>query len=165
MKKLRYGIMLAALGTTLFMGCKKDKNGKEEKPLVNPASTFTVNADGKTYNMKVIAINVQTGDTAQIILKGESPEYVVTLNSKSINHNKGVGDYFLFCCNNDVFDKTVSPRKHWEGDHIGSRQEGFVKVTRMDATGYAGTYSIDTKDGTPADALRKTYTGSFNIIY
>ncbi len=133
---------------------------------MNPASTFTVDADGKTYNLKVIAINVQTADTAQIILKGESPEYVVTLNSKSIDHNKGVGDYFLFCCNNDVFDKTVSPRKHWEGDHTGNRrQEGFVKISRMDATGYAGTYSISTKDSTTASANKKTFSGAFNIIY
>ncbi len=157
-------MMLLALITISFSACKKDKNGKEEKPLVNPASTFTVDADGKTYNMKVIAINVQAGDTAQLILKGDSPEYVVTLNAKSIDHNNGMGDYYLFCCNNDVFEYG-NGRKHWEGDHVGSRQEGFVKITRMDATGYTGTYSISTKDGTAASAQRKSFTGAFNIIY
>lgn len=164
MKRISALFTIAALCVFTLSACKKDKDGKEEKPLVNPASTFTVDADGKTYNMKVIAINVQAGDTAQLILKGDSPEYVVTLNSKSPDHVNGVGDYYLFCCNNDVFEYG-NGRKHWEGDHTGSKQDGFVKITRMDATGYTGTYSISTKDGTSASAQRKTFTGSFNIIY
>jgi hypothetical protein len=165
MKKIHALFAIAALCVFTLFACKKDKDGKkEEKPLVNPASTFTVEADGQTYNMKVIAINVQAGDTAQLILKGDSPEYVVTLNSKSIDHNNGVGDYYLYCCNNDVFEYG-NGRKHWEGDHTGGRQEGFVKITRMDATGYAGTYSISTKDGSNRDAQTKTFTGAFNIIY
>ena len=160
--KIFYTIALVAFLASIFSACQQELHFPE----VKPENKFTVLADGVVYNMKVDFEKVQIGETAQVNLTASSPEYVVTLVSKSESHVNGVGDYILSCCNNDVFEFTSGTRKHWEGDHIGSsRQSGFVKITRMDEKGYAGTYSISAKDGSGRDAARKDFTGTFEIFY
>ena len=160
--KIFYTIALVAFLASFFSACQQELHFPE----VKPDNKFTVLADGTIYNLKVDFEKVQLGESAQINLTASSPDYVVTLVSKSDTHLNGVGDYFLSCCNNDVFELISGTRKHWEGDHIGSlRQTGFVKITRMDNKGYAGTYSISAKDGSGRNAAKKDFTGTFEIFY
>lgn len=160
--KIIYTIALVAFIASFLSACQQELHFPE----VKPENKFTVLADGTLYNLKVDFEKVQLGETAQVNLSASAPEYVVTLVSKSDSHLNGVGDYILSCCNNDVFEFISGTRKHWEGDHIGSsRQTGFVKITRMDDKGYAGTYLVSTKDGSGRNAAKKDFTGTFEIFY
>lgn len=160
--KILYTVALVAILASFFSACQQELHFPE----VKPENKFTVLADGVNYDLKVDFEKVVLGETAQVNLTASSPAYVVTLVSKSETHTNGVGDYILSCCNNDVFEFVTGTRKHWEGDHIGSsRQTGFVKITRMDNKGYAGTYFISAKDGSGRDAARKDFTGTFEIFY
>jgi len=160
--KIFYTIAFVALFTAILPSCQQELHFPETKP----ENKFTVTADEITYNLKVDLEKVQLGSMAQVKINASSPEYVVTISSSSDEHTNGVGEYYLSCCTNDVFEYTNGTRKHWEGDHIGStRQEGFLKITRRDEKGYAGTYSISAKDGTGRNAPRKIFTGTFEIFY
>ncbi len=160
--KIFYTIAFALLFALLFSACQQELHFPE----IKPESKFTIVADGITYNLKVDFQQAQLGDTAHINLTAGSPDYVISLTSLSGVHTNGIGDYYLKCCNNDVFEYISGTRKHWEGDHIGSsRQTGFIKITQMDENGYAGTYVLSTKDGSGRNAARKEFTGTFEIYY
>ena len=160
--KIIYTIALAAFIALFLSACQQELHFPEEKP----KNKFTVLADGVNYNLNIDFENVQLGETAHVKLTASSEAYVVTLVSKADIHQNGVGEYILSCCNNDVFEFVSGTRKHWEGDHIGStRQTGFVKITRMDEKGYAGTYAISAKDGSGRNAAIKEFTGTFEIYY
>lgn len=161
-------LALGLLLTVLFISCKKNNDdSRGEKPVVNPASKFSVLADGKPYDLKVDALNLKMGDTAKLFLAASSANFKVILNAASTTHINGVGDYYLACCTNDVFEfLSDGTRKHWEVDHIGQiKQEGSIKITRMDEKGYAGSFSLKAKDGTSSSAIQKEFSGSFDIIY
>lgn len=162
MKQLYTLAFTACLAMILLISCQQELHFPEEKP----TSKFTVVVEGKTYNLNIDYQTTRMGDTSQVDIAASSPDFVVTLNSRSDQHNSGVGEYFLWCCRNDVFDLTSGTRKHWETEHIGNiKQKGSVTITKMNAQGYEGTYILHAKDGTPANANRRTYTGTFTIIY
>ena len=160
--KIIYTTAFALLIAILLPACQQELHFPE----VKPESRLTIEADGITYNLKVDFQQAQVGDIAQVKLTATSPEYVISLISVSDTHINGVGEYYLECCNNDVFEYLTGSRTHWEGDHIGSsRQTGYVKITRMDEAGYAGTFALSAKDGAGRNANKKDFKGTFEIYY
>lgn len=161
-------LVFAFLVSLLFLSCSKEKketNTSEEKP-VNPASTYAVTLDGKTYSLKVKSQNFKLGDTAHLKLTATAPEMTVIINAKSTQHENGVGNYWLACCSNDIYVRITETQKHWEIDHQnGGTQNGSVKITRMDSKGYEGTFTLIGNDYDISRTAKKEFTGSFVVIY
>lgn len=158
----------AFIMTLFYFSCTKEKNETEnsnETP-VNPASTYSVTLDGKSYNLKVKSQNFTLGDTAHLKLTATAAEMTVLINAKSVMHINGVGEYWLACCSNDVYVRTGEVQKHWEIDHLeGGLQGGKVTISSMDAKGYEGTFTLIGNDYDVSRTAKKEFTGSFKVIY
>lgn len=154
--------------TLLFISCTKEKNekGGTEEPPVNPASTYSVALDGKSYNLKVKSQNFKIGDTAHLKLTATAAEMTVIINAKSVAHVNGVGDYWLACCSNDIYARITEVQKHWEIDHLSTDlQGGRVQITKSDTKGYEGTFTLIGNDYEVSRTAKKEFTGSFKVLY
>ena len=144
-----------------FSSCQQELHFPEPEP----TSEFTVVMDGIRYDLGVQKQVTYTGDSAHVEILAFSPEISVRLISKSDQHTNGVGEYFLFCCSNDVFERTTGTQFHYETDRAGlGKQKGFVKVVRWDEKVVEGTYSMIGKVGTDRNAPRKEFTGTFKLV-
>ena len=169
MKHISRLSLLFAFLIIVIASCKKEKveeGETSEFPPPNPSSTLSLTVDSKTYNLKVIGQSFTTGDTAKLRIDATAPELTLRLRADAAVHTSGIGDYYLACCSNDVFDRTKTVFKHWEIDHIGNgRQNGIVKITRIDSKGYEGTYTIFGNDYDVSRTAKKEFKGSFVMIY
>lgn len=162
MKQFYTLTLVATLLALLLVSCQKELHFPE----VPPTTQFTLTKDGVTYNLKVDAQSVVLKDTVIMKIGASSPEISISLNMRSTTHKDGVGDYYLWCCTNDVWDRTAGPQKHWEIDHIGNnRQGGSVTITRMDESGYEGTYVAYGNDYAVSRTAKKEFKGTFVIVY
>ena len=160
-------VVLAMLFVT-FSSCKKDKVEETETtelPPPNASSTLNVTFDNKTYNLKVMGQTFSLADTAKLKIDATAPEITLRLRANSAQHVGGVGNYFLPCCSNDIYDKTGEVNKHWEMDQRGTTQDGFVKVTKIDAKGYEGTFTLYSNYSSGGISGKKEFKGSFVIVY
>lgn len=155
-------LILASLLSILFFSCQKELHFPEPEP----TSQFTVVTNETTYHLKIEKQSVVLRDTAHIQLRATSPEISVIMNFMSAKHTNGKGDYYLKCCTNDVYDRTTGTQKHWEIDHIsGGTQNGSVVITKMDDTGFSGTYTMYGNDYAISRTAKKEFKGTFVIIY
>lgn len=170
MKSVRFLPVLFALAIVTLLSCKKEKVEAGETtdlPAPNQSSTLTLTLDNQTYTLEVMgqSFNIGSDDTARLKIDAIAPEVTLRLRANSIQHTNGVGDYYLPCCSNDVYDKRTAVKKHWEIDQRGTTQNSSVKITRMDAKGYEGTYKIYSNDSGTGDSGKKEFTGTFTIVY
>ena len=132
----------------------------------NPSSSLSVTVDNKTYNLRILGQSFKIGDSAKLNIDATAPEMTLKLRANAGVHNAGLGEYFLACCSNDIFDRRASVQKHWEIDHIGNRmQNGTVKITKSDSKGYEGTYTMYGNDYDISRTAKKEFKGSFVIVY
>ena len=161
MKKI-YSLALAITLFLTFSACQQELHFPEPEPV----SQLTVLVDGVQYTLTVKEkLSYNAGDTAHVELLATSPEISVRLVAKSPQHSNGVGEYFLWCCNNDVFDRTTGTQQHFETNRAsGNKQQGFVKISKWDDKSIEGSFSMTGKVGTSNTAPQKTFTGSFILI-
>lgn len=151
-----------------FSSCKKDKVEEGETtqlPTPSPSSTLNLTLDNKTYTLKVIGQSFKLGDTTKLMIDATSAEFTVRIRANSVQHVSGVGQYYLPCCSNDFYDKTTSVPKHWEMDQRGTTQDGVVTITKTDAKGYEGTYTLYSNDSSVSPSVKKEFKGSFVVFY
>ena len=161
MKKIYTLSIFVALFFT-FSSCPRELHFPEPEPV----SQLTVLVEGKPFNLTIKEkLSYNAGDTAHVDLLATSPEISVRLVAKSPQHTNGVGEYYLFCCNNDVFDRTTGTQYHYETNRAsGGKQQGFVKITRWDDKVIEGSFSMTGKVGTSNTAPHKTFTGTFSLV-
>ena len=160
-------VVLTMLFVT-FSSCKKDKVEETETtelPPPNASSTLNVTFDNKTYNLKVMGQTFSLADTAKLKIDATAPEITLRLRANSAQHVGGVGNYFLHCCSNDIYDKTTNIKKHWMTDQRGTTQDGIIEITRIDQKGYEGTFIIKGYDPLVSISLKKEFKGNFVIVY
>lgn len=159
MKQFYTLTVLVCLLTTLLFSCQKELYFPEPEP----TSKFTVVIDGVTYDLQVGEQTTHLSDTAHVNITAISPMATVRLIAKTDKHESGVGDYFLWCCSNDVFERTTGTQIHYEIRRSGrGKQDGQVKITKMNNKGYEGTYSLN---GKQTNGTVKQFTGEFSIVY
>lgn len=161
MKQFNTLTLVATLLALLLLSCQKELHFPE----VPPTSKFTLTKDGVTYNLKVDAQTFILKDTPQLKIGASSPEISISLNMRSPKHKDGIGDYSLWCCSNDVWDRTAGAQKHWEIDQRGTSQDGTLKITKMDSKGYEGIFSVFAKDHAVSRTAKKEFKGTFVIVY
>lgn len=169
MKRISLLPFVALFLLVSLVSCKKDKTEQgetSEYPAPNPSSSLTVTVDDKTYNLRILGQAFTVSDSAKLRIDATTPEMTLKLRADAGIHNAGLGEYFLVCCSNDVFDRRTSVQKHWEIDHIGNRmQNGTVKITRADSKGYEGTFTMYGNDYDVSQTAKKEFKGSFVIVY
>ena len=168
MKQVTVLSIVCALFIITFSSCKKEKAKESETtefPAPNPSSFLTLQLNDKTYTLKVFGQSFSNGDTARVRIDAISPEMTVRLRAEAPTHTNGMGEYKLFCCSNDVYDKTTPVYKHWEIDQRGTTKESIVKITKMDAKGYEGTFTLLSNSFNAGSSAPKEFKGTFTVIY
>lgn len=143
-----------------FNSCKKNKDADKPKSIV------TVLNDGKSYQLEIQerVLKVST-DSAEIRFFASSADMELELHALSLstNHQAGVGAYFLLCCNNDFWEKFTSAKIGYEGNRPltdGSKQVGYVNVTKNDSKSYEGEFTVNGRNN---EGVSKDISGTFKI--
>lgn len=157
MKRILYFLFLPL---AFILSCKKN----HDKELDKPKGALSVTIDGKPFQSEANSMVQVFGDTAEVRIFAESPEVKVELHARSTTHTNGVGDYYLYCCNNDFWVRTSGKDVHYEGMRAtnGLDQLGSVKITQNDGKSYEGTFVIT---GRNSDSVAKQVSGAFKVYY
>src|SRR5436190_3492972 len=93
MKKIFFILMTFLL---FVISCTRDNNSNSDDNIL------VVNANGSTYRVPITIPLISYSGNAEVHLYASSSELDVQLQAKTYTHVSGVGDYFLWCCNNDI---------------------------------------------------------------
>lgn len=143
-----------------ILSCKKNNDKEPEEP----KGSLSVTIDGKPLKSEANSLVQIFGQTAEVRIFATSPEVKVELHARSTTHTNGVGDYYLYCCNNDFWVRFPDKDVHYEGVRAdnGLDQLGFVKITHKDDKSYEGSFSVTGKN---SDSVAKQVTGTFKVYY
>ena len=147
-----------------FFSCTKKTEPDQPDPAI--ANTASVLVDGKTYRAPISIQQFNFTGNAFIYISGISPEVEIKIQAKSVLHNYGAGEYFLYCCENSVLEKFSGGQLYHgiENGMINSdmSEKGRLTVTNVDSKGYQGTFTFVGKN---ALGQEKTFAGTFKVVY
>ena len=148
------------LPLVFILSCKKN----HDKEVPKPMGSLSVTIDGKPFKSEANSMVQVFSDTAEVRIFAESPEVKVELHARSTTHSNGVGDYYLYCCNNDFWVRTSGKDVHYEGMRAinGKDQLGSVQITQNDGKSYEGTFTLT---GRNSDSVAKQVSGVFKVYY
>lgn len=151
---------LLSLPLVFILSCKKNHDKEPEKP----KGSLSVTIDGKPFQSEANSLVQIFGDTAEVRIFASSPEVKVELHARSTTHTNGLGDYYLYCCNNDFWVRTSAKDVHYEGMRAanGLDQLGSVTITHKDDKSYEGSFVITGKN---SDSVAKQVSGAFKVYY
>jgi len=146
-----------------FFSCKREV---PDYPETIEPNTLTLQTGQTIIKMPVTGQVLSYSGDADFFIIAEGPEIEMRLQAKSFTHSLGAGNYFLYCCENEVLEK-FSGGQYFDGIPDGTqnatpREKGTLTITNINSQGYWGRFTFN---GQNAAGAEKEFTGTFRVAY
>lgn len=146
-----------------FYSCKREV---PDYPETIEPNTLTLQTGQTLTKIQVTGQVLSYSGDADFFIIAESPEVEIRLQAKSFTHSLGAGNYFLYCCENEVLEK-FSGGHFYDGIQSGTqnnitKEKGSLTITNINSTGYWGRFTFNGKN---AMGEEKEFTGTFRVVY
>ena len=157
--KLFYSILFLVL----LSSCKREV---PDYPETIEPNTLTLQIGQKLIKIPITGQILSYAGDADFFVIAEGPEIEMRLQAKSFTHSLGAGNYFLYCCENEILEK-FSGGQYYDGIADGTtnavpREKGNLTITNINSQGYWGRFTFI---GQNAVGEEKEFTGTFRVVY
>lgn len=151
------------LAFIVFASCKR--NVPDYPETIEP-NTVTLQSGTKFYKIPITGQVFSYSGAGDLTIIAVSDEIELKLQARSYTHNQGAGNYFLYCCENELLEK-FSGGQYFTGINDGAinsvpRDKGSLTITNINSTGYWGRFTFI---GQNAVGEPKEFTGTFRVVY
>ena len=129
-------------------------------------NTLTLQIGQKLIKLPITGQVLSYSGDADFFIIAAGPEIEMRLQAKSFTHALGAGNYFLYCCENEILEK-FSGGQYYDGIADGttnavSKEKGNLTITNINSQGYWGRFTFI---GQNAVGEEKEFTGTFRVVY
>ncbi len=146
-----------------FISCKREV---PDFPETIEPNTLSLQIGQKIIKLPVTGQVLSYSGDADFFIIAEGPEIEMRLQAKSFTHSLGAGNYFLYCCENEILEK-FQGGQYYDGIGDGttnsvSREKGNLTITNINSQGYWGRFTFIGKNSSGEE---KEFTGTFRVVY
>lgn len=147
----------------IFISCKREV---PDYPETIEPNTLTLQIGQQLIKIPITGQVLSYSGDADFFVIAESAEVEMRLQAKSFTHSLGAGNYFLYCCENEILEK-FSGGQYYDGIADGTtnavlREKGNLTITNINSKGYWGRFTFI---GQNAVGEEKEFTGTFRVVY
>jgi hypothetical protein len=156
----RYAIIFLVLG---FFSCEREV---PDVPETIEPNVLVLQSGDKFYKVPIISQVLSYSTSGDFFIIAESPEIELRLQALSFTHSLGAGNYFLYCCENEILEKFAGGQ-YFDGVENGAqngmpKEKGTLTLTNVNLQGYWGAFTFT---GQNAVGEEKQFTGKFRVVY
>ena len=147
----------------VFISCKREVPDMQET--IEP-NTLILQSGDKFFKVPITGQVLSYSGDGDFFIIAESPEIELKLQARSYTHSAGAGNYFLYCCENELLEKFPGGQ-YFVGIEDGAvnglpKAKGSLTITNINSLGYWGKFTFN---GQNAVGEAKEFTGTFKVVY
>jgi hypothetical protein len=150
----------------LLLTCISCEREVPDTPETIEPNTLTLQIKDKFYKVPITGQVLSYSGTGDLFIIANSGEIELRLQAKSFTHSLGAGNYFLYCCENEILEKFTGGQYFVgiEDSAINgtAREKGSLTITNINSLGYWGRFTFN---GQNAVGEEKEFTGTFRVVY